>query len=93
MPAIVLDLQKRFKLTISNGLPQALVENNEEGSWLRCCPLCGCIHKIQDTDQTGPYSPLCQTLPMMFKAQQTIWRKRYPDVTQYSTLNLIGAVH
>lgn len=88
MPAIVLDLQKRFKLTLTDGLPQARVEMTDDGLWLRCCPLCGCIHKIEAVEQS--YSPLCQTLPVLFKAQQTIWRKRYPDVAQYSKLNLIG---
>ena len=89
MPAFVPTLQKTFKLTVVDGLPQAAVEKVGESQLLRCCPLCGCSHQILATEDTSPYRPLCQTMPNLFKTQQITWRKLYPAVAQYSTLNLI----
>ena len=93
MPAIAQYLQKRFKLTIEDGLPQAVIETNADGDWLRCCPLCGCIHHLLDevVDETQPYTPSCQTIPLLYQAQQAKWRKLYPDVVQYKSLHLVRA--
>lgn len=93
MPTTVAHLQKQFKLTIENGLPQVAVEMIGEGHWLKCCPLCGCMHQLQGVDAGVPYTPLCQTVPILFKEQQAIWRKLYPDVAAYTKLHLIEAVH
>jgi hypothetical protein len=89
MPVSSAIQQKNFKLTIDDGLPQATVENIGGIHWLKCCPLCGCTHEILGVNEGLPYTPLCQRLPLMFKTQQVIWHKLYPDVTQYTTLHLI----
>jgi len=90
MPAALLHLQKRFKLTMHpDGQPQALVEVVDQERWVRCCPLCGCIHQLPDVDEAVPYAPLCQTQPILFKTQQTAWRKLYPDVAKCTTLHLV----
>lgn len=89
MPAIAQYLQKRFKLIIKDGLPQAVIETNKDGVFLGCCPLCGCIHHLLDVDETVPYTPSCQTTPILYQAQQAKWRKLYPDVAQYTTLHLV----
>ena len=88
MPASAMNLQKQFKLIITDGLPQADVEVDGSVHWLRCCPLCGCIHQILGVDEDAPYTPLCQTQPLIYKAQLVIWRKLYPDVARYATLHL-----
>jgi hypothetical protein len=89
MPASIVNLQKRFKLVLKDDIPIALVENDDDGSWVRCCPLCGCIHKIQDDASVTAYRPLCQTLSSLFKSHSLAWRKRYPDIAGYATLNLV----
>lgn len=88
MPATVLHLQKQFKLTFTEGLPDAMVETDDGDYWLRCCPLCGCTHQIPEMNETAPYTPLCQAIPIIYKAQQTIWHKLYPEVAKYSTVHL-----
>ena len=70
MPAVVLTLQKHFILTIQNGLPEAVIETNDDGTWLKCCPLCGCLHHLRNVDETEPYSPSCQVFPRLNQAQQ-----------------------
>jgi len=72
-----------------DGQPQALVEVVDQERWVRCCPLCGCIHQLPDVDEAVPYAPLCQTQPILFKTQQTAWRKLYPDVAKCTTLHLV----
>jgi hypothetical protein len=89
MPTIVEHLQKRFKLSIVDGLPQATVEINGAAHWLPCCPLCGCTHQIIGVDENAPYTPLCQTQPLLFKAELGTWRKLYPEVNQYTAIHLI----
>jgi hypothetical protein len=91
MPTIAIDLQKRFALTIIDGLPQAAVEITGQANWVKCCPLCGCTHQIISVDENVPYIPLCQTLPVLYKTQQAIWHKLYPDVSQYTALHLVPA--
>ena len=93
MPAFAAKQQKGFKLTLVDGLPQAIVEDIDGSYWLGCCPLCGCTHQIMDVDGKQPYTPLCQTLPLLYKEQQTSWRKLYPDVAQYTTLHLATKKH
>ena len=88
MPASSAVLQKNFKLTVANGLPQAITENIGGSRWLSCCPLCGCTHQIFGADE--PYTPLCQTRPLMYKDQQSAWRKLHPDVAQYMTVQLVN---
>ena len=88
MPAYVANLQKTFRLTIVDGLPQAAVDRIGETYVIRCCPLCGCTHQILELDQDLPYTPTCQTFPYMYKTQQTAWRKLYPDVAQFAKLRL-----
>lgn len=89
MPAFASNLQQNFILTLVGGLPQAAVDNIDGSRWLRCCPLCGCTHQILGADEKLPYTPLCQTLSLLYKTQQVIWHKLYPDVAQYATLHLI----
>jgi hypothetical protein len=89
MPAFAANLQKDFKLTIVDGLPQAIVEKIGGIHWLKCCPLCGCTHQILEANEKQPYTPLCQILPQLYKAQQVIWRKLYPEIAQHTTLHLI----
>lgn len=88
MPVFIALLQKKFELTLVGGMPQAIVENVGGIHWLRCCPLCGCTHQILGVDGKLPYTPLCQTIPLLYKTQQAIWHKLYPDVAQYATLHL-----
>jgi hypothetical protein len=88
MPIVALQLQKQFKLTIAEGLPQANVEMVGQVFWLRCCPLCGCTHQILGLDKSVPYEPLCQTFPLIYKTQLVAWHKLYPDVAKYTKLNL-----
>lgn len=90
MPTTVEHLQKRFKLSIVDGLPQATVELNGGVHWVMCCPLCGCSHQIMGVDESAPYTPLCQTQPLLFKAELGVWHKQYPEVSKYSTLHLIA---
>lgn len=89
MPTIAVDMQKRFKLTIVDGLPQAIIEITGNVHWVRCCPLCGCTHQVLSVDETMPYTPPCQSLPVLYKTQQAIWHKLYPDVSQYKSLQLV----
>jgi hypothetical protein len=89
MPTIAVDLQKRFKLTFIDGLPQASVETTGQTHWVKCCPLCGCAHQLLGVDENVPYTPLCQTVPVLYKAQQANWQKLYPDVSQYTRLHLV----
>jgi hypothetical protein len=89
MPTFVPKLRRRFKLHIQDGLPQAIVESIDGTQWLSCCPLCGCTHQIIGADEKQPYTPLCQILPLLYKAQQEIWQKLHPNVNQYTTLHLI----
>jgi hypothetical protein len=89
MPAFVPTLQKSFKLTLKDGLPQAAIEKVGEAHLIRCCPLCGCSHQLMSLDDQSKYKPLCQTMPNLFKLQQVSWHKLYPDMAQYSSLNLI----
>jgi hypothetical protein len=91
MPAIAADQQKRFKLTITDGLPQATVEINGKTHWVKCCPLCGCIHQLLGVDENIPYTPLCQKLPVLYKTQQVAWVKLHPDVSTYTSLHLVAA--
>ena len=88
MPTTVLHLQKQFKLTFVEDLPEAMVEVTQNEYWLRCCPLCGCTHQVVTDDEKLPYTPLCQTVPLIYKSQQTIWRKLYPDVAKYTSVHL-----
>ena len=92
MPTIVADLQKRFKLSIIDGLPEAPLEITAKAHWVKCCPLCGCTHQVIGVDEGLPYTPMCQTLPALYKTQQTTWQKLYPDVTPYTTLHLVREV-
>lgn len=89
MPAFSSKSRKMFELTIVDGLPQAIVENVGDTQRLSCCPLCGCMHQISGTDRRQPFTPLCQTLPALYKAQQVIWHKLYPAVAQYEALKLV----
>jgi len=89
MPAIALDQQKRFKLTVIDGSPQATVETTGKAHWVKCCPLCGCTHQVIGVDEAMPYTPMCQTFPVLYKTQNDIWHKLYPDVAQYSMLHLV----
>lgn len=82
-------LQKTFKLTYKQDLPEATVEQMGVTHWLRCCPLCGSVHQIQNMAKDQPYTPLCQTHPELFKAELLAWRKLYPDVTQYTSVCLV----
>lgn len=92
MPTIAVDVQKRFKLTIIDDLPQADLEISGKVHWIKCCPLCGCTHQIIGVDENLPYIPLCQTVPTLYKDQQAIWHKLYPDVSKYTSLRLVQEV-
>lgn len=92
MPTIIAEQQKRFKLTIINGLPQADVESSGAIRWVKCCPLCGCTHQVLSVDESLPYIPMCQTVPVLYKTQQAIWHKLYPDVSPYTALQLAQEV-
>jgi hypothetical protein len=89
MPAILAHVQKNFKLTLVNNVPQALVEATGNGHVVQCCPLCGCIHQIADMNQDVPYTPVCQTMPIVYRAQQTTWSKQHPETAKYHTLQLV----
>jgi hypothetical protein len=83
-------LQKNFKLIIEKGLPQADVETIGAVQWLRCCPLCGSTHQIIGTmADDSQFSPLCQTVPLLFKEELAAWRKLYPDVTNHKFVHLV----
>lgn len=83
-------IQKDFKLIIKNGLPQATVETIKGVQWLRCCPLCGSVHQIiGKAADSSPYVPLCQTVPVLFRAELVAWHKLYPDVADHTSLQLV----
>ena len=83
-------IQKNFKLVIEAGLPQASVETIATVHWLRCCPLCGSVHQIiGSVTDNAPYSPLCQTVSMLFKDELVAWHKLYPDVINYKFVHLV----
>lgn len=88
MPTIITEQEKRFKLNVIDGLPQAAVESMGTAHWVKCCPLCGCTHQVLTADESLPYTPLCQIIPGLYKTQQAIWQKLYPDVSQYTALQL-----
>lgn len=91
MATSVPHLQKSFKLSVKDGLPQAAVETVGGGQWVRCCPLCGSMHQIMaGTDTAVPYSPLCQTQSILFKAELAAWKKQYPETAQYELVRLVG---
>ncbi len=89
MPTINPHLQKRFKLILHEGQPEVPVDVTAGGSLIMCCPLCGCSHQITQLDTDQPYTPLCQSLPSMFKDQRTAWLKLFPEVTPFKTLHLV----
>ena len=89
MPVFTANLQKNFKLALLKGIPQATVEQIDGVNWVKCCPLCGCTHQLLEANKKLPYTPLCQTMPQMYKAQQVIWHKLYPEVTSYTTAQLV----
>lgn len=89
MATSVPHLQKNFKLTIKDGLPQAAVESIGNALWLRCCPLCGSMHQIIGAADDAPYIPLCQTHASIYKAELIAWRKLYPEVIKYKSLHLV----
>jgi hypothetical protein len=93
MPTTSGSMQKQFKLTIENGLPQAAIDTIGKDHWLLCCPLCGCMHQLQAEKAGASYIPLCQTVPLLYKAQSIIWNKLHPDVAIYKKLHLIAAVN
>ncbi len=90
MPTINPHLQKRFKLTLHDGQPEVLVDATVGGNLIMCCPLCGCSHQITQVDPDQPYTPLCQSLPLMFKVQRATWLKLFPEVTPFTTLHLVS---
>jgi hypothetical protein len=90
MPTTAQHLQKRFKLTIVDGLSQEAVEVLGAGHWLSCCPLCGCTHQVLGMDESVPYTSRCQTQHALFKAELEVWRKQYPEVGQHKELRLVG---
>lgn len=92
MATFVAQLQKNFKLTVEDGLPQAVVEQVGNVIWLKCCPLCGSVHQIQTMAEDVPYTPLCQTHAALYKAELIAWHKLYPDVVQYKSLHLVEKV-
>ena len=90
MATVNAQLQKSFKLIIEKGLPQADVETIGAVQWLRCCPLCGSVHQIIGTlADDAPFSPLCQTVPLLFKEELVSWHKLYPDVTGHKFVHLV----
>ena len=89
MPAFIPTLQKTFKFTVVDNLPQAAVTKVGETQVIKCCPLCGCTHQVLAKVDSRPYKPLCQVMPNMFKTQKETWRKLFPDVARYSELRLI----
>jgi len=89
MATFVAQLQKNFKLTVEDGLPQAVVEQVGNVIWLKCCPLCGSVHQVQNMAENVPYTPLCQTHATLYKAELIAWHKLYPDVVQYKSLHLV----
>jgi hypothetical protein len=90
MPAFSPDLQKRFKLVLLNGIPQALVELVGKSRLVRCCPLCGCMHQVLSLDDKQPYKPMCQTVPVVYKSQSIDWQKLHPEVAPYTSLSLVA---
>jgi hypothetical protein len=89
MAIFVPHLQKGFKLTLVDGLPQASVDVVGVVHWLRCCPLCGSVHQVQSVKKGESYTPLCQTHAYLYKTELAAWHKLYPDVVQYTSLRLI----
>ncbi|MCC6614299.1 MAG: hypothetical protein IT320_12530 [Anaerolineae bacterium] len=83
-------MQKAFKLTLQDGLPQAAVEIVGQVHWLRCCPLCGSMHQILGATGDAPYVPLCQTAAALYKAEISAWQKLHPDVVNYKSVRLVA---
>jgi hypothetical protein len=89
MPTLALERQKQFKLNIIDGLPQVALEIANGVHWVKCCPLCGCTHQVLGVDEDMPYTPLCQTLPVLYKTQQASWHKLHPGVSNYTMVHLV----
>ena len=89
MATFIPHLQKNFKLTVEDGLPQAVVELVGVVHWLRCCPLCGSVHQVHNMTEDMRYTPLCQTHAHLYKAELIAWHKLYPDVVQFTSLHLV----
>lgn len=90
MATFVAQLQKNFKLTLQDGIPQAVVEQQDGVYWMKCCPLCGSVHQVQTMTEGEPYTPFCQTHDYLFKAELAAWHKLFPDVIPYKTLHLVN---
>ena len=88
MPTTSPHLQKNFKLSIVDDMPQASVESGQDRLEIVCCPLCGCNHQLINIDTSQSYSPLCQTQPILFKEQLLSWHKLYPDVIHHKFIHL-----
>jgi len=89
MATFVPHLQKNFKLMVEDGLPQAVVERVGVVDWLKCCPLCGSVHQVQNMAENMRYTPLCQTHAYLYKAELVAWHKLYPDVIPFTSLHLV----
>lgn len=89
MATFAAHIQKNFKLVIEDGLPHATVETIKSIQWVRCCPLCGSVHQVVNMKLGEPYTPMCQMVPALFKAELAAWQKLYPDVTNLKTLHLV----
>ena len=86
-------IQKNFKLVIEAEVPQALVELIGKVQWVRCCPLCGSTHQIiGEVEDAALYTPLCQTVPTLFKEELTAWQKLYPDVASFNVVHLTKTI-
>ncbi len=92
MPTVMHHLQKTFALVMNDDMPQATVKLVDQRDWLMCCPLCGCMHQILRIDVSQPYTPMCQSIPALYKTQQDAWRKLHPDVIKYTALRLVKDV-
>lgn len=90
MATVIPHLQKNFKLKVEDGLLYATVELVGSVNWVRCCPLCGSMHQVMSGFSDAPYIPMCQTHPLLFKAELLAWHKLYPEVTKHNSLHLVA---
>jgi hypothetical protein len=51
------------------------------------------VHQIiGNVTDSAPYTPLCQTVSSLFKAELLAWQKLYPDVIDHKFVHLVEKV-
>lgn len=88
MPFKIVEEQQRFTFRVNgDGLPVAQVVRWGAGVWVKCCPLCGCLHEILKGQIEGEFEPRC-ILKVTHKAAYAAWVKKHPESPKYTRVLL-----